>query len=375
QGRTHMDFGNVTGFVREHSVLVISAVLALLSFAFTEDPIGSFGSIDVRTLCILFCFMATVAVMTGCGAFDRLGSALVSKSNGTRTLCLTLVLIPYVCSMFITNDVALITFVPLAIGVLEGVGRKDLMAPVIVLQTAAANLGSVITPFGNPQNLYLFSRYGLSFGDFIQVLLPMVVVGTVILIVMTVIISKGKEETVISEKGELSHRPILMMACILFVLCIATVMRMIPFRIALVIVLVCILATIPRALMKVDYGLLLTFVFLFMFTGNIASNPEIADLLGGLMEWDPITTSALASQFISNVPAAVLLSGFTEDWAGLLAGVDIGGFGTPIASMASLISLRLYMGTDGADMRRFMGFFAGTNIIVLATLLIVYRII
>ncbi len=370
-----MDFGDVTGFIRGHSVLVISAVLALLSFAFTDDPIGSFGSVDVRTLCILFCFMATVAVMTGCGAFDRLGSFLVSRSNGTRALCLTLVLIPYVCSMLITNDVALITFVPLAIGVLEGIGRRDLMVPIIVLQTAAANLGSVLTPFGNPQNLFLFSRYGLSISDFIRVLLPMVIVGTVILIVMTVIVSKGKGETVISEKGELSHRPILSMAFILFVLCIATVMRAIPFEITLVIVIISILATIPKALMKVDYGLLLTFVFLFLFTGNIASNPVIADLLGGLMEWDPITVSALASQFISNVPAAVLLSGFTDDWAGLLAGVDIGGFGTPIASMASLISIGLYMGTEGADMKRFMGSFVGINILMLVVLLLIYKLI
>ncbi|MGN0137936.1 MAG: citrate transporter, partial [Candidatus Methanomethylophilaceae archaeon] len=156
---------------------------------------------------------------------------------------------------------------------------------------------------------------------------------------------------------------------------IATVMRAIPFEITLVIVIISILATMPKALMKVDYGLLLTFVFLFLFTGNIASNPVIADLLGGLMEWDPITVSALASQFISNVPSAVLLSGFTDDWAGLLAGVDIGGFGTPIASMASLISIGLYMGTEGADMKRFMGSFVGINILMLVVLLLIYKLI
>ena len=372
-GRMDMDSGRVTGFIRDHSVVVISAILALLSFAFTEDPIGSFGSIDVRTICILFCFMASVAMMAGCGAFDRMASYLVSRTGGIRSLCMTLVMIPYVCSMFITNDVALITFVPLAIGVLEGIGRRDLMIPVIILQTAAANLGSVVTPFGNPQNLYLFSNYGLTFTDFIRVLLPMVVVGTLILMVVTVLISKGSEETAVSEKGELTHRPALMMACILFVLCMATVMRAVPFEVTLIIVVVCSLISMPKALGKVDYSLLLTFVFLFLFTGNIASNPMMADLLGGLMEWDPVTASALASQFISNVPAAVLLSGFTEDWAGLLAGVDIGGFGTPIASMASLISLRLYMGTDGSDMKRFMASFTGINILMLVILLILYK--
>ena len=370
-----MGFGRISGFVKGHSVLVISAVLAVVSFLLTDDPVGSFASIDIRTLCILFCFMAAVAMMTRCGAFERIGSYLVSRTGVTRILCLTLVLIPYVCSMFITNDVALITFVPLAIGVLEGIGRRDLMVPVIVLQTAAANLGSVITPFGNPQNLYLFSRYDLTMQDFIHVLLPMVVVGTVMLVAITLMTSRGSERVAVSGRGSISNRPALAVACILFILCIATVMRIVPFWITLSIVVVCSLMAMPKALAGVDYGLLLTFIFLFLFTGNIASNPTIADLLEGLMAWDPLTASALASQFISNVPAAVLLSGFTEDWAGLLAGVDIGGFGTPIASMASLISLKLYMGTDGADMGRFMAFFAGTNILMLAVLLAIYMMI
>ena len=370
-----MDFRHVSAFIREHSVLVISAVLAVLSFMITEDPVGSFASVDIRTVCILFCFMATVAMMAGCGAFERAGSYLISKAGGTRTLCLTLVLIPYVCSMFITNDVALITFIPLAIGVLEGIGRRDLTIPIIVLQTAVANLGSVITPFGNPQNLYLFSRYGLTLTDFIHVLLPMVIVGTAILMAVTLMISKGSGRMAVSERGTISNRPALAIAFILFVLCMATVIRAIPFGVTLVVVMVCSLIVMPKALIGVDYSLLLTFVFLFLFTGNIASNPAMADLLEGLMAWDPLTASALASQFISNVPAAVLLSGFTDDWAGLLAGVDIGGFGTPIASMASLISLKLYMGTDDADTVRFMVFFTSINILMLTVLLAVYMLI
>lgn len=366
---------DVRGFVKGHSVLVISAVLALASFLITDDPVGSFGSIDIRTLCILFCFMATVAVISGCGAFDVLASSLISRSKGIGTLCLTLVLIPYVCSMFITNDVALITFVPLAIGVLEGIGRKDLMVPVIVLQTVAANLGSVLTPFGNPQNLFLFSAYDLAMTDFITALLPIAAVGTVILLVMTVMVSRGGETVMPGSHGAVGHRRTLALGCILFALCIATVMRFIPCWFTLVAVLICILLSMPDALGKVDYGLLLTFVFLFIFTGNLASEPMMSELLEGLMAWDPVTASALASQFISNVPAAVLLSGFTDDWAGLLAGVDIGGFGTPIASMASLISIGFYMRTEGADMKRFMICFTGINILMLIVLLAVPRII
>lgn len=366
---------DIRGFVRGHSVLVISAVLALASFLITDDPLGSFGSIDVRTLCILFCFMATVAVITGCGAFDVLASSLISRSKGVRALCLTLVLIPYVCSMFITNDVALITFVPLAIGVLEGIGRRDLVIPVIVLQTVAANLGSVLTPIGNPQNLFLFSAYDLTMTDFITVLLPIAAVGTAILLVMTVMVSKDREVSAPKSHGHITHRRTPILGCALFALCMATVLRVVPCQFTLVAVLVCILLSMPGALKKVDYGLLLTFVFLFIFTGNLASEPVVADLLEGLMEWDPVTASALASQFISNVLAAVLLSGFTDDWAGLLAGVDIGGFGTPIASMASLISIGFYMRTEGADMKHFMVCFTGINVLMLIVLLAVPRII
>lgn len=362
---------DVRGFVRGHSVPVISAVLALVSFLITDDPIGSLGSIDVRTLCILFCFMATVAMITGCGAFDVLASSLISRSKRVGALCLTLVLIPYVCSMFITNDVALITFVPLAIGVLEGIGRRDLIVPVIVLQTVAANLGSILTPFGNPQNLFLFSAYDLTMTDLIGVLLPIAAVGTVVLLAMTVMVSKGGGISAPAPHGRITHGNTLILGCVLFALCIATVLGMVPYWITLAAVLVCILFSMPGALGKVDYGLLLTFLFLFIFTGNLASEPMVSDLLEGLMRWDPVTASALASQFISNVPAAVLLSGFTDDWAGLLAGVDIGGFGTPIASMASLISIGFYMRTEGADMGRFMVCFTGINALMLIVLLAV----
>lgn len=367
--------GKVTGFLRGQYILIASIVLAVISLVFCDDPSDSLNHVDVRTICILFCFMASVAIISGCGAFEKTASLLVSGSGNTRRLCLVLVMLPFVSSMFITNDVALIIFVPLTLGIILEIGRKELVIPVLVLQTVAANLGSMITPFGNPQNLYIFSRYGLGMMDFLTVLLPVFLIGTAIVLIMTYRVGDSSPVEGKMKKIEIDNRAALTVGIILFVVCIATVLRAVPYWITTIIVIIGTLAVMPRALRKVDYGLLLTFLFLFVFTGNISSDPGISGFLGGLMDWNPELASAFASQFISNVPAAVMLSGFTDDWAGLLSGVDIGGFGTPIASMASLITLRLYTSGEDADTKGYLKTFTVVNIIMLATLLVVSAVL
>lgn len=362
-------------FVRRQAVLTVSAVLAVISMALVPPSAEYLDYIDVRMLCILFCFMAVVAGMRECHLFGALAGRLLAGRRSLRALCLILVMLPFLCSMFITNDVALITFVPFTILVLGMAGEKRSILPVVVLQTVAANLGSMLLPFGNPQNLFIYSRYGIGTGEMVALLAPFVLIGGVALCLMCAGFSTREVHVGMSRDREVRSRGFLTMMFILFALCILTVLHAIPWQAVLAVTVAAIGLTHRKVLAKVDYGLLLTFVCLFIFTGNIAQVDAVADALGGMMSWDPMLASLGVSQVISNVPAATLLSGFTTDWQGLLVGVDIGGFGTPIASMASMISLGIYSKTEGADVRRYLMWFTAANVAMILILVPIHYLL
>ncbi len=361
---------DVIGFVRSQALLVVSGLLALVSLFLVQPSIETLESIDVRTLCILFCFMLVIAGIASCGTFIALADRVLNRRMTIGTLCLLLVLLPTICSMAITNDVALITFVPFSIVVILKAGRKELLILVIVLQTVGANLGSMLTPFGNPQNLFIFSRYSPDLGQFILTVAPLVILGMLILILLS--LRYGKDDVHVDGSNHDVERPgMLVVMIILFILSIMTVLDWIPYPVTLVIVAVTVLIVRPRTILHVDYGLLLTFLFLFLFTDNLTRIEAVNEVLEDLMTWDPLVASALISQVTSNVPAAVMLSNYTMDWQALLAGVNIGGFGTPIASMASVISLRFYSEMEDSDTRRYLVWFTVVNILFLIVLLLV----
>lgn len=353
--------------IRGREVLLASFVLAAASMLLVPPSGGYADYIDIRTLCILACMMAVIAGMADTGAFEKLASDLVRRSHGIRGTCAVLVALPFLMSMLITNDVSLLTFVPFGIVVLERTGNRRLMIPVIVLQTAAANLGSSLTPFGNPQNIFISSFYGPDAIDFLTVMAPIVAAGAAVLVLLALRLEgEGSEACVID--GREADARYLALTVVLFAICVAAVLRAVPYQYAAAIVIAVIAATRPRVLLKVDWGLILTFVFLFVFTGNMASLEVVRDALGGLMAGDAMLCPVIVSQFVSNVPAAVMLSGFTDDWQSLLAGVSIGGFGTPIASMASVISLEIYSRTEGSDRKGFLVCFTAVNALMLLVL-------
>ncbi len=281
-------------FIKSEFVLCIAAVCAVISMFFVLPSAAYLAYIDVRTLCLLFCLMSLVAGFGKCSLFRLLAQTLLSRQKTVRSLTVVLILLPFFCSMFITNDVSLITFVPFAILVLSLCGQMKKAPALIVLQTVSANLGSMAMPFGNPQNLFLYANYRLSAAEFWGTVSPLAAVS-----------------------------------------------------------LVCLLAT---------------FVCFFVFAGNTGSIPAVNRALSAIMEKNALLTAILASQFISNVPAAVLLSGFTDNWRALLAGTNIGGLGTPIASMASLISLKLYLKSDAARPGYYLMLFTVCNVIGLVLL-------
>lgn len=325
----------------------------------------------MRVLALLFCLMLLVKGFQNVGLFDVLIQKIFLHVHGSRRLSQMLIFVCFFLSMLITNDVALITFVPFAILALQLCHQEKLMIQIIVLQTIAANLGSMFTPIGNPQNLYLFSTSNMGLSEFLGTMFPLTALSFLLLLGVTCFIPDEKidmefeEQTVVKEKREC------FVYAFLFVLNLLVVFRVLSWIPVLVVTVAVICLIGKRELLKkVDYALLLTFVGFFIFVGNLGRVPVFSQVLEEVIQGHEILMAALFSQFLSNVPAAILLSGFTDNFTGLLCGVNIGGLGTMIASMASLISYKLYAQTDDANRGRYMLVFSVYNVVGLLILLI-----
>ena len=349
--------------LKKEPVLVVSALCMLISMFFVPPSKDYVNYIDFRVLVLLFCLMAVVAGLQHHGLFNWLACKVLSGKMQRRKLFLLLILLPFFSSMLVTNDVALITFVPFAVLVLGLTGQQNYMIFVVVMQTVAANLGSMATPVGNPQNLYLYSAFRLSAADFFRTVLPFTLLALPLLLISLIFCKKSEITVELSDTDAALNRSHIFLHLILFLLCLLSVFHVLDYRILLAVICAALLIMDRTVFGSVDYSLLLTFVCFFVFAGNIGAIDVIRTFLQNLLADNPLLTSILASQVISNVPAAVLLSGFTQNWQALLLGADIGGLGTPIASLASLISFRIYMKSQGAKAGKYMGFFMLVNVI------------
>ena len=362
----------IKAFIKKETVLCIAALCAVATMFLVPPDREYLQYIDFRVLCLLLCLMAVVAGFKSVGAFQWLTCQLLRRIRSGRILSLTLVLLPFFCSMLVTNDVALLVFVPFTLGLLSQLGCAGAIIPILVLQTIAANLGSMATPVGNPQNLFLYAAFELSIGEFFGVVLPLTAVSLVCLAAASLpVLPKQLPEQKLEDANIRSGKQLVLYAA-LFVLCLLTVFRVVPYPVT-TILLVAVLFFVNRKLLKeIDYMLLLTFVCFFVVSENLGRVGAVREFLQNLLGKNTLLTAVGASQVISNVPAAVLLSGFTDSWADLLAGVNIGGLGTPIASLASLITLKLYIPSPGARVGRYMAVFTLANVIGLAVLLVFY---
>lgn len=366
-------------FLRREPVLTIAALAAAVSCFFVPPDREYLAYFDLRTLSLLYCLMTVVAGLTRAGLFSCMAGALCAGAGSVRRLGLVLVLLSFFSAMLITNDVALITFVPFAVTVLSLAHRPGDLGRIVALQTAAANLGSMLTPVGNPQNLFLYSRYGFTMGQFLLLTLPFWGISMVLCAGATLLLPRaGLEQSGTGQSGTGQSGTVRKSAWLhggLFVLCLLTVLRILPWPIMLAGVVLVLLAADRSLLLEADFPLLLTFGAFFVFSGNLARIPAVSRLLRGLLEGREYIVSLLTSQVISNVPAALLLSGFTEAGKEIVLGVDIGGLGTPIASLASLISLKLYSRTEGARTGRFILEFTLLSLFLLAVLTLVKLIL
>lgn len=387
----------IISFVRKQAVLVVAWLLAIISAFFVHPDAEYIGYIDFRSLGILWSLMVIMADFRMNGVFEKVGKWLLGKVHKMWQLAAVHVGLCFVLSMFVTNDVALITFVPFAILILQACDSEKLMIPVIVLQTIAANLGSMLTPIGNPQNLYLFGLGGFTLVDFVTLMLPYSSVSLILLIICVFVIGireKGKsitapddfsesekQETTIYKKGisEKSKRfekiTELIEYAVLFVFAILTVLHIFPIQFLILLILVDCIINRRNLISQADYALLFTFIGFFIFTGNIARIDFINEALQSFVGGREVLFGIAASQVISNVPAALLLSGFSESIANLIIGVNLGGLGTLIASMASLISYKFYAATKNSKSGKYMVVFTALNVAFLIVLVVVQLII
>lgn len=352
-------------FIKNEIVLIISFILASAS-AFIVKPNADYISyIDFRTISLLFCLMAIIAGFNKLGFFKMLASKLLCFASDSRTLCLILSLLCFFSSMIITNDVALITFVPFSVIILNLSGKTQLMLPLVTLETVASNLGSMLTPIGNPQNLFLFSSFKMQASEFFKILLPYALLSLILTVVSTFFVKKEKLELPSESKTEKPKVTLCAIYSVLFAAALLTVFRVIPFEITLAVSVIAILIFDRNTLLKVDYSLLLTFAFLFVFIGNLKNIAPVNSFLRSIVNGNEVIAGILSSQIISNVPAAILLSSFTNNIPDLLIGVNLGGLGTLIASMASLISFK-YVIKENISASRYLLVFTAVNIIYLA---------
>ena len=367
-------------FIKKETVLMVAILLAIVSAFFVTPNRAYIDYIDWRVLGILLSLMIVMAGFQKNGIFDEIGKRLLVRTKNTAQLTGVLVFLCFFSSMLITNDVALITFVPFAVLTLRKCKQERLMVLVVVLQTIAANLGSMFTPIGNPQNLYLYQLSGMSMGEFLAYMLPYTAVSGLLLLITIFVLSARKQKISMADcsfetEKEPSDRKKNVVYLILFLLCLLVVARLLPYHVVLAIVLVTVLVTDRMVLKNVDYCLLFTFIAFFIFTGNLGNLSAFKEALQKILSGRELLVGILASQCISNVPAALLLSGFTEDIRGLLLGVNIGGLGTLIASMASLISYKIYAHNYNRTKGKYLIWFTLANLIFLVVLLLLAEVI
>lgn len=360
--------------IKNEVVLILSFILALGSAFFVTPNEKYFEYIDFRTLGLLFCLMTVMAGFNKLGIFKFIAEKTLSKIKSINGLSLILGLLCFFSSMFITNDVALITFVPFTIIVLKLSDNMNKLIWVVTIETVAANLGSMLTPIGNPQNLYLFSSFNMGLDDFIFTILPYALLSLIIVIVCCMFTGKGKIEAQFNDnKTEFSKLHIIVYSLI-FVISLLTVFRVIPFEITVLITLISVLILDYKVILKVDYSLVFTFVFLFVFIGNLGEIKPISEFLMRVVNGNEVLVGIASSQVFSNVPAAILLSKFTENAHNLLIGVNLGGLGTLIASMASLISFK-FVTKEKISTGKYILVFTIVNIVFLVLNLILWIII
>ena len=347
-------------FISKNIVLVIAATLAIISCFLVKPDIEYLSYFDFKTLTCLFCSLAVICALKNIRFFTITAKKIVTHTGNTRTLSLALVYITFIGSMFLANDMALLTFLPLGYISLSATNKEKYMAPIFILQNISANLGGMLTPFGNPQNLYIYTKFNIPTLEFMGIMVIPFILSIILFTIGCLFIPKESLTLENNEKDIVNTKKTIFYL-VLFAMTILMVFRLIPYYVCLPIIFTAVFATDRDALKQVDYPLLLTFVSFFLLAGNISRIEMVNTFFSSLLEKNTLLTSIFSCQIISNVPSAILLSEFTTNYKELLLGVNIGGVGTLISSLASLITFREYTSHVKGKTAQYLGLFTALN--------------
>lgn len=354
-------------FMANQFILTIAAIAMLITCLFVPISKDYLSYFNWQTLATLFCTLAVVCAFAHIHVFEIISKNIVLKLHTLRNATIGIVFITFVGSMILANDMALLTFLPLGYHVLKSTDNLDSMAFTFIMQNIAANLGGMITPFGNPQNLYLYAYYNIGNAEFVKIMLPSFLVATALIIACCLFV-KNTPLTLQHEQTYTLNIPLTVIYSILFIASILIVFRILPYKIGTLIITLALFFLDRNALKQVNYPLLLTFCVFFVFSGNLANVPAVNDFFSWLLPKNSLLFGILSCQIISNVPSAVLLSHFTANYSALLPAVNIGGLGTILASLASLITLSEYRRRNPTGLKKYMVQFTFINIIFLVIL-------
>lgn len=360
-------------FIKKNTVFCIAALVAVISCILVPPDKEYLNYFDWKTLSCLFLTLAVICALRNIKFFTILARKLVTMTGDLRSLFLLLIVITFIGSMIIANDMALITFLPLGYFALSVSKQEKHMAYLFVLQNISANLGGMLTPFGNPQNLYLYSYFNIPTGEFCRIMLPAFLVAVTLLIIACIPV-KPIKFTLNDNFNEKLNVKRTVLYLLLFLFSILIVFRVIPFAAGLVLIPLILLFIDRDALKMVDYALLGTFFFFFIFAGNLARVDSVNNIISSLLARDTLIVSILSCQFMSNVPSAILLSKFTSDYPSLLLGVNIGGTGTLIASLASLITFSEFKLLHPEETKKYLLTFGAANAVFLIILTVVAKV-
>ena len=365
--QNHHLFRSTGNLIRKNVVMFVAMLAAVITCFLVPPDKAYLDYFDFKTLTCLFCVLAVVCALKNIQFFYILAKKIVRVFRNARMSVLALVYITFIGSMLIANDMALLTFLPLGLFVLSTTGKNKYMAFTFIMQNIAANLGGMLTPFGNPQNLYLYTKFEIPNAEFVSIMAPPFLLAVLLITLCCFIFVKPEPLEMKDERVQLPPvRTVIYL--LLFSLAIVIVFRGIPYWIGLIVIPLVLVFMDRKALKMVDYPLLFTFVFFFVFSGNMARIPAVRELFSMLLEKSTLLFSVLSCQVISNVPSAILLSQFTENYQQLLVGVNIGGTGTLIASLASLITFREYAKYNQGRMLRYVLVFTLFNFLFLGVL-------
>lgn len=351
-------------FIKKQTVFVVALICAIISCFIIPVDKHYIGYFDKNTLMCLFSMMAVICAIQSTNVLQFVSTYMIGKLKNTRMLCTGLVFLTFIASIFIANDMALLTFLPLTVTILKSTKQESKAIYIFLLQNIGANLGGMLTPFGNPQNIYLYNYYNISNKDFFAVMLPVFIASIIVLYIATLLIKKEPLKIYYDCDSKID-KPRLAIYSVLFVIAVLMVLKVIPYTTVTLIVMFTLLIMNRQALKNVDYVLLLTFCAFFVLTGNLSRIEVVTTVLSKVVVGREFWISLLLTQIICNVPTAILVSGFTTNFAPILIAVNIGALGTLISSLASLITFNIYNNNFGGSKLKYILCLTGINLIFL----------